>query len=94
MLGPVQRKWLLDTIAGSNGKLLVLCSPVPWVFDAKGDSKDTWNGFQKERKQIFDFLTEKKVEGVLLMSADRHRSDLWRIERPMTTRSTSSIARG
>lgn len=82
MLGPAQRKWLLEKIKASQGKMLVLCSPVPWVYKAKGDSKDTWNGFKEERTQIFDFLTENKVEGVLLMSADRHRSDLWKIERP------------
>ena len=82
MLGPVQREWLLEKIKASTGKLLVLCSPVPWVFEAKGDSKDTWNGFKEERKVIFDLLSERKKDGVLLMSADRHRSDLWKIERP------------
>ena len=82
MLGPAQRKWLLEKIKGSKGNLVVLCSPVPWVYKAKGDSKDTWNGFKKERTQIFDFLSKHNVEGVILMSADRHRSDLWKIERP------------
>ncbi len=81
MLGAVQREWLLQTLAESKGTFKVLCSPVPWVFEAKGDSKDTWNGFRAERKAIFDLLGEKSIEGVLLMSADRHRSDLWRIER-------------
>jgi len=60
----------------------VLISPVPWVFKAKGDSRDTWSGFKKERNEIFTFLTENKIEGVVLMSADRHRSDLWKIDRP------------
>ena len=82
MLGPAQRQWLLEKVKGSEGKLVVLCSPVPWVYRAKGDSKDTWNGFKEERTQIFEFLSEQKVEGVILMSADRHRSDLWKIERP------------
>lgn len=81
MLGPVQREWLLRTIEASSGKLLVLCSPVPWVFEAKGDSSDTWNGFKEERNMIFDFLDEHNKEGVILMSADRHRSDLWKIKR-------------
>jgi len=81
MLGPVQREWLLGKIRESTGKLLVLCSPVPWVFEAKGDSRDTWNGFKEERKVIFDSLEERKIDGVLLMSADRHRSDLWKIDR-------------
>jgi alkaline phosphatase D len=82
MLGPIQRKWLLDTISESHGRFIVLCSPVPWVYEAKGDSRDTWNGFRDERTQIFDFLAESGRDGVILMSADRHRSDLWRIERP------------
>ncbi|MCA9268030.1 MAG: alkaline phosphatase family protein, partial [Planctomycetales bacterium] len=82
MLGPVQRQWLYDTLQKSKGKLIVLASPVPWVFAAKGDSKDTWNGFRQERDDIFDFLAQHKIEGVVLISADRHRSDLWKIDRP------------
>ena len=81
MLGSVQKRWLLNTIKGSTGTFKVLVSPVPWVFKAKGDSKDTWNGFKNERNEIFQFLTENNIKGVLLMSADRHRSDLWKIER-------------
>ena len=54
---------------------------MPWVFEAKGDSKDTWNGYKDERAIIFDHLKANKIEGVILMSADRHRSDLWKIER-------------
>ena len=42
---------------------------------------DTWRGYPEERNEIFSFLTENKIEGVLLLSADRHRSDLWKIER-------------
>jgi alkaline phosphatase D len=81
MLGPVQLAWLKKTIGGSTGRLKVLCSPVPWVFQAKGDSKDTWNGFKEQRHEIFGYLTKNKVTGVVLMSADRHRSDLWKIPR-------------
>ena len=82
MLGPVQRAWLKNRIRHSNGRILALCSPVPWVFEAKGDSRDTWNGFKDERKEIFDLLTVTQKRGVVLISADRHRSDLWKIERP------------
>ncbi len=81
MLGPVQRTWLLETLKRSEGKFRILCSPVPWVYRAKGDSKDTWNGFREERTEIFDWLFEKQIPGVFLLSADRHRSDLWKIDR-------------
>ncbi len=80
MLGPVQKKWLLDTVKASRGTFKVLISPVPWVFTAKGNSNDTWNGFRNERNEIFGFLADHKIDGVVLISADRHRSDLWKID--------------
>lgn len=82
MLGPVQKRWLLDALARSRATFKVLCSPVAWTFHAKGESKDTWNGYREERDEIFGFLTEKRIDGVVLLSADRHRSDCWRIARP------------
>jgi alkaline phosphatase D len=82
MLGPIQKAWLLDQLKASSATFKVIASPVPWSFASKGESLDTWNGFREERKEIFDFLANNKIEGVLLISADRHRSDAWRIERP------------
>lgn len=82
MLGPAQLAWLKQTLADSQARFRVLVSPVPWEYRTKGDSKDTWNGFKEERTEIFDFLAANKINGVLLMSADRHRSDAWRIDRP------------
>ena len=82
MLGPVQMAWLKETLEGLTGTFKVLCSSVPWDFRTKGDSLDTWNGFKAEREEIFSHIEENDIEGVLLVSADRHRSDAWRIERP------------
>jgi len=82
MLGPVQLAWLEQELKKSTATFKVICSPVPWDYRTKGDSRDTWNGFRQERDAIFSALAENQIEGVLLMSADRHRSDAWRIERP------------
>jgi alkaline phosphatase D len=82
MLGPVQKKWLLETLDNSKGRFKVLASSVPWSPGVKPKSKDTWDGFPKERESIFSFIEEHKIEGVLLMAADRHRSDLRQIMRP------------
>jgi alkaline phosphatase D len=81
MLGPVQKAWLLSELMQSKATFKVIVSPVPWVLASKGEAKDTWNGFKEERKEIFDFLAENKIDGVFLLSADRHRSDAWRIDR-------------
>ena len=82
MLGAAQKKWLLAKLKAAKGTFKVICSPVPWTFHAKGPSGDTWNGFREERDEIFSFLAANKVDGVLLLSADRHRSDAWKLKRP------------
>ena len=82
MLGPAQKAWLFDHLKRSRATSKVVASPVAWSFNTKGDSLDTWNGFRDERNEIFDFLAENELDGVVLLSADRHRSDARRIDRP------------
>ncbi len=82
MLGPIQKEWLFDELKSSQGTFKVLASPVPWAYGAKPGSLDPWQGYKEEREEIFSFLEDNRIEGVILMSADRHRSDLWKIERP------------
>lgn len=55
---------------------------MPWSVDVKPGSKDTWDGFPEEREEICSFIEQNKIDGVLLLSADRHRSDFLKIERP------------
>ena len=82
MLGPAQKAWLLNNLASARGTFKVLVSPVAWAPGAKPGSRDTWDGFRSEREEIFSWLENNSMEGVLLVSADRHRSDAWKIERP------------
>jgi len=82
MLGPEQKRWLFGRLAASKATFKVLAGPVPWAKGTKGGSKDTWDGFPEEREEIFSFLEKNRIDGVVLLSADRHRSDAWKIERP------------
>ncbi len=82
MLGPAQKAWLLEQLKKSTATFRILASGVPWAYDAKEDSKDTWNGFRSEREEIFNFLADNNINGVLLLSGDRHRTDIRKIERP------------
>lgn len=81
MLGPAQKTWLFETLLASEAPIKFLVSCVPWSPGVKPGSKDTWDGFAKEREEIFSFIHENQIDGVLLMAADRHRSDLRRIPR-------------
>jgi alkaline phosphatase D len=81
MLGPEQKSWLLRSLKKSDATFKVLISPVPWTEGAKPGSRDTWSGYQEEREEIFTFITQNNINGVILISADRHRSDAWQIKR-------------
>lgn len=92
MLGEAQKKWLLNALEQSDATFKVIASAVPWSLDTKKGTReidgktvsrayDTWHGFQNEREEIFSFIEDQKIEGVLLLSADRHRSDAWQISR-------------
>ncbi len=84
MLGPVQLAWMKETLKNSHGTFKILISPVPWASGTKGGPPgglDTWDGFDEERNLIYDFLYDNKISGVVLLSADRHRTDARRISR-------------
>ncbi len=82
MLGPVQKKWFLETLKNSSGTFKVIASPVPFTAGIKPGSKDPWDGYPEEREAIFSFIETENIEGVFLIAADRHRTDLRITERP------------
>jgi alkaline phosphatase D len=80
MLGDYQKAWLKEQLKSSNATFKVIASSVPWAKNTKPGSDDTWDGFPQERDEIFSYIAENKIEGVLLISADRHRSDAWKVD--------------
>lgn len=82
MLGPVQKAWLLAEMKKSKAAFKLIVSSVAWASGAKPGSRDTWDGFPAEREEIFSTIEKNGINGVVLISADRHRSDAWKIPRP------------
>ncbi|MBL9215595.1 MAG: alkaline phosphatase D family protein [Opitutaceae bacterium] len=85
MLGPVQKAWLLQSLRESTAPFKLLVSPVAWADDAKIEqtswgeaipAQDIWSGYRAEREEIFAFLADHHIGGVLLLSSDRHRHDV------------------
>ena len=79
MLGPAQMKWLKKTLK-KPATFTVFCTNVPVTPKVKPRSKDTWDGYSKERQRIFQFIADQKIPGVIVLSADRHRSDAYKID--------------
>ena len=82
MLGPVQKDWLLNELKNSKAAFKIIASSVAWASGAKPGSRDTWDGFPAQREEIFSWIERNGIDGVVLLSADRHRSDAWKILRP------------
>ena len=79
MLGSSQMRWLKDSLK-KPATFKVLCTNVPMTPNVKPGSKDTWDGYAQERDSIFRFIAEQKIPGVVILSADRHRSDAYKID--------------
>jgi len=84
MLSKEQMSWLKKKLKNSTASFKVIVSSIPWSDGAKDSMEgryDTWRGYPEERAEIFTFLTENNIDGVVLLSADRHRHDVWKHER-------------
>lgn len=84
MLGEEQKQWLLKALRESTATFKVLCSGTMWHDLADKGGKDSWAGqrFREERDEVFDLIHDEKINGVVLIAGDRHRTELWKTERP------------
>ncbi len=69
MLGRAQLTWLKRELAGSDATFKFLVSGSQWTGSGKSDS---WRSFTRERNGLFDFIRDNGIEGVVLLSGDRH----------------------
>ena len=69
MLGARQLAWLLDGLAGSSAPFKIVAGGSEWQTLTQ---PDCWSSFARERQQIFDSITSRGIEGVVLLSGDRH----------------------
>ena len=69
MLGQRQLAWLKKGLAESRAKFKIVGSGSEWQTLTQ---PDCWSSFARERQEIFDHITHNNIEGVMLLSGDRH----------------------
>lgn len=77
MLGKVQFKWLCDGLKASKSRYKVLVSGTQF-----GRAKDDgWAGkfYLGERTKLFSFISENDITGVIGISGDVHRNDIYKL---------------
>ena len=76
MLGAAQLAWLKRELAASRAKIKVLASGGEWQINGTDDS---WRSFKAERDDIFKFIEDRHITGVLLISGDRHYTGAYHV---------------
>lgn len=76
MLGPKQLAWLKRELAASKAKIKILANGSEWQSYGTDDS---WNSFRNERDAFFAWIDEQKIEGVILISGDRHFASAYHV---------------
>jgi alkaline phosphatase D len=80
MLGGEQMRWLKESLINSNAPFKIIVNGGQMInpmvfFEAFGQ-------FPNEQKELFDFIAESRVQGVLFFSGDRHASELLKVQWP------------
>ncbi len=81
-LGKEQQEWLKKTLKKSTAPYKIISSGTMWS-DYITQGKDSWGTWDIEgREDIFSFIEQEEITGVLLISGDRHGARGFTIPRP------------
>jgi phosphodiesterase/alkaline phosphatase D-like protein len=78
MLGATQKADLKGWLSTSTARFKFIVSSVPWSdFGTTGN--DSWKGFSTERAELFRYIRDNRIRGVVLISGDQHWAGAFRL---------------
>jgi alkaline phosphatase D len=77
MLGEKQLAWLKRELLASKAPIKLLVSGSEWQSNGTDDS---WTSFKQEREDLFRFIEDHRITGVLLLSGDRHFTGAYQVQ--------------
>jgi alkaline phosphatase D len=77
MLGQAQKEWLFEEMSRSQAIFKFIATSVPMA----GGGDDRWDGYPNERTEILQFIKQRKITGVIFISADLHCAAITQIPR-------------
>jgi alkaline phosphatase D len=75
MLGPAQKEWLLGALASSTALFKCIVTSVPFY----GGGRDRWDGYPRERAEVVQWISDKKIKNVFFIAADLHYAAVERL---------------
>jgi alkaline phosphatase D len=82
LLGDLQMKWLKEKLLASKAGFKFIFSGTQFLPIEQ--SGETWGKYFAENGEFMKFIEENKIPGIVLMSGDRHYSELNKKERQGT----------
>lgn len=76
MLGARQKAWLKRELKASTAPFKVLASGTGWSCAENEPGGDSWAVYMTERNEIFDFIRDQGIGGVVCISGDSHMGEL------------------
>lgn len=76
MLGAAQKAWLKRELKASRTPFKVLAIGGGWSTAENEKGGDSWGVFLTERNEIFDFIRDNGISGVVCISGDSHMGEL------------------
>jgi alkaline phosphatase D len=80
VLGPAQKEWLKRSLDDSDAALKIVAIGHQVLTDYH--EWESYAMFAHERREILDWIRERRIEGVMFVDGDRHLSELMRAESP------------
>ncbi len=79
ILGEEQMTWLMANLSASKANFKIIITNIPLTNPA--ENADNFTFANKERKTLLDFLVLKKIEGVVIVSANKNFAETTRLVR-------------
>ena len=76
MLGVRQKAWLKRELKASTAPFKVLACGSGWSSAENESGGDSWAVYRSERDEIFDFIRDEGIEGIVCISGDTHMGEL------------------
>ena len=81
ILGSAQKEWLKDVLAGSRASFKIVAMGGQFLNNAAKYEMYSNFGFQKERKEIIEFIQNENIKNVVFLDGDRHHSEMSVLEK-------------
>jgi alkaline phosphatase D len=91
MLGAEQLAWLKRELTASKAKVKFVASGSEWQTYGHPDS---WTSFDRERREIWDFIRDEGIGGVVFLSGDRHFTAAYQIQQRFIEVTTGPVGSG